>query len=110
MSCYEMLALGEMFRCMNRSRLTALTTQFSFPGFLAFHFRILGPVPGKDLKGYLVPFSLLPQFTDQAIETKRGGVASQFQVALLLTSSVSHLFTYLAHISLDAVLGQASLV
>lgn len=95
---------------MNRSRLTALNTQFSFPGLLAFHFRMLGPVPGKDLEDYLVPFILLPQFTDQAIETKRGRVTSQFQVALLLTSSVSHLFTYLAHISLDTVLGQASLV
>lgn len=105
-----MLALGEMFRCMNRSRLAALTTQFSFPVLLAFHFRILDPIPGKDLKDYLVPFILLPQFREQAIETKRGGVASQFQVALLLTSSVSHLFTYLAHISLDDVLGQASLV
>ena len=72
---------------MNRSRLTALTTQFSFPVLLAFHFRILDPIPGKDLKDYLVSFILLPQFREQAIETKRGGVASQFQVALLLTSS-----------------------
>lgn len=66
-------------------------------------------MPAEDLENYLGYFQFHFQFADQHIED-RGGVTSQFQVALLLTSSVSHLFTYLAHISLDTVLGQASLV